>query len=317
MASVVKQAILGDNLPPQLIDMLGDDFQVVEWDDEPGDAALAECVGVIAYSHPAVDGPLMDCMPRLQVISNHGVGVDHVDIAAADSRGIPVGNTPGCLDAATADMTMALLLGIARNVVVGDKYARSPGFTHYDPSILIGQEVTGSTLGIIGMGRIGTEVARRARGFGMEILYHNRTRRAGVEQELGVRYAGFDELLRQCDFISLNCPLTPETTGLISTSQLKQMKQSAILINMARGPVVDTAALCEALKGRIIAAAALDVTDPEPLPRNHPLLQLDNVIFSPHLGSASNRTRRRMMEMTVENLTAGLEGRELPYRIRG
>jgi glyoxylate reductase len=314
---VGKQAILGDNLPPPLIDMLGEDFQVVEWNDEPGNAALAGCVGIIAYSHPAVDGPLMDRMPRLQVISNHGVGVDHVDVAAAESRGIPVGNTPGCLDAAMADMTMALLLGIARNVVVGDRYARSPGFTQYDPSILIGHEVTGSTLGIVGMGRVGTEVARRARGFGMEILYHNRARRADVEQELGVRYAGFEELLSQSDFVSLNCPLTPETTGMISGPQLKQMKRSAILINMSRGPVVDTAALCEALQAGSIAAAALDVTDPEPLPRNHPLLKLDNVIIVPHLGSASNRTRRRMMEMTIENLTAGLQGRELPYRIRG
>ena len=310
-----KQVILGDNLPPQLLDMLGDDFTVVEWSGDPDDAALSPCVGIIAFSHPTADGPLMDRMPNLKVISNHGVGVDHIDVAAAESRGIPVGNTPGCLDASTADMTMALMLAVARNVVVGDHFARGPEFTFHDPSILIGQEVTGSTLGIVGMGRIGTEVARRARGFDMKILYHNRNRRPEVEQELGVEYCGFDDLLRESDFVALNCPLTPETTGLISTPQLQQMKSSAILLNMARGPVVDTDALVEALQNGEITAAGLDVTDPEPLPRDHPLLSLENVIVLPHLGSASNRTRQRMTEMTVENLNAGLAGERLPYPV--
>ncbi len=310
-----EQAILGDNLPPRLIEMMGGDFDIVQWSDDPDDASLARCVGLIAFSHPTADGPLMDRMPSLKIISNHGVGVDHIDVAAAKTRGIPVGNTPGCLDASTADMTMALLLSVARNVLVGDRFARGPDFTFHDPSILIGQEVTGSTLGIVGMGRIGTQVARRARGFEMTILYHNRNRRPELESELGVRYAGFDELLGESDFVSLNCPLTTETTGLISTPQLQHMKRSAILLNMSRGPVVDTDALVTALQSGEIAAAGLDVTDPEPLPRNHPLLSLDNVIVLPHLGSASNRTRQRMMEMTVENLFAGLEGHDLPYPV--
>lgn len=307
---------MGDGLPQSLIDLLGPEIEVLPWDDGPGSRALAEAVGIITYGHPEVDGGLMDRAPRLKVISNHGVGVDHIDLAAAESRNIPVGNTPGCLDAATADMTMALILAAARNVVVGDRFARGPDFLTYDPSILIGQEVTGSTLGIIGMGRIGRQVARRAAGFDMRVLYHNRHRDSAAEASLGVAYATLDDLLRDSDFVSLNCPLTPETTGLISAPQFAKMKPSAILINMARGPVVDGDALFDALRNGQIAVAALDVTSPEPLPRDHKLLTLENLIIMPHLGSASNRTRRRMIEMTVENLHAGLRGDALPYRIR-
>jgi len=307
--------ILGDNLPPQLVEMLGSDIEIVNWTEATPDAELARCVAAVAYGHPRCDGPLMDRMPNLKVVSNHGVGVDHIDVAAATTRGVPVGNTPGCLDAATADMTMALLLAVARNVRIGDAYARSPQFTEYDPSILIGREVSGSTLGIVGMGRIGKQVAKRARGFDMEILYHNRNRDEAGERELGARYVSFHELLGESDFVTLNCPLSDETRGLIGREQFERMKLSAILINMARGPVVQTEALVEALTTGRIAAAGLDVTDPEPLPRDHPLLKLENVIIAPHLGSASDRTRRRMMEMTVDNLRAGLEGRELPWRV--
>jgi glyoxylate reductase len=309
-----KIPVMGDGLPPALVDLLGPSIEVLPWDTTPRSPALARAVGIITYGHPIVDGPLMDRTAHLKIISNHGVGVDHIDLAAAEARGIPVGNTPGCLDAATADMTMALMLAAARNLVVGDRFARGPEFTHYDPAVLIGQEVTGSTLGIIGMGRIGKQVARRARGFDMRVLYHNRRRDSEAEAELGVAYATFDELLATSDFISLNCPLTPETTGLISAAQFRRMKPGAILINISRGPVVDGDALYEALASRRIAAAAIDVTFPEPLPRGHKLLSLDNLVITPHLGSASNRTRQRMIEMTVENLLAGLEGRALPYR---
>lgn len=307
--------ILGDNLPPKLVAMLGEGVDVVDWTGTVSDGDLARCVGAIAYGHPTCDAALMDRMPKLTVISNHGVGVDHIDVAAAEARGIPVGNTPGCLDASTADMTLALLLAVARNVRIGDIYARGPEFTHHDPSILIGREVTGSTLGIVGMGRIGTQVARRARGFDMRILYHNRNRREKAERELGVEYAPFERLLAESDFVSLNCPLTEETTGLFDRAAFQRMKPSAILINVARGPVVDTDALYEALTTGEIAGAGLDVTEPEPLPRDHPLLTLDNVVILPHLGSASDRTRRRMLEMTVENLHAGLNNRELPWRV--
>ena len=210
---------------------------------------------------------------------------------------------------------MALLLSTARNVVVGDHFARGPEFTHFDPSLLIGQEVTGSTLGIIGMGRIGGEIAKRARAFEMRVVYHNRNRRSEMEAVWNVEYTSLSNLLGESDFVTLNCPLTEETTGLIGHEEFDCMKQSAILLNMARGPVVQTDALYEALRDHRIAAAGLDVTDPEPLPRGHPLLRLDNVVITPHLGSASNRTRQRMMEITIANLAAGLAGEELPFRV--
>lgn len=310
-----KIPVMGDGLPPALRDMLGPDIEVLEWDESPGSPALAQAVGIITYGHPKVDGALMDRVPNLKVISNHGVGVDHIDVPAAKARKIPVGNTPGCLDASTADMTMALMLATARNVVVGDHFARSPEFTHYDPSQLIGYEVSGSTLGIVGLGRIGRQVARRALAFDMKVLYHNRNRDEQAEKELGVVYASFDDLLRQSDFVSLNCPLTPATTNLIGQRELGLMKPTGILLNIARGPVVDHDALVAALKSGRIAAAGLDVTAPEPLPRNHPLLELSNVVITPHLGSASNRTRHRMIQMTVENLKAGLSGTSLPWSV--
>jgi len=308
--------VMGDLLPPALVEMLGPDIEILPWNTSPGSPGLERAQGFLTYGHPRVDGAVMDRAPQLRVISNFGVGVDHIDLHAAEARGIPVGNTPGCLDAATADMTLALLLATARNVVVGDRYARSPEFVTYDPSLLIGHEVTGSTLGIIGMGRIGRQVARRAAAFDMRILYCNRRRDPEAEEQLGVTYAPLAELLAESDFVTLNCPLTPETNRLIGAAQLAQMKRSAILINMARGGVVDTQALYEALASGTIAAAGLDVTEPEPLPRDHPLLLLKNVVIAPHLGSATNRTRQRMMERTVENLRAGLRGEPLPYQIR-
>ncbi|MFN0197780.1 MAG: 2-hydroxyacid dehydrogenase [Planctomycetaceae bacterium] len=308
--------IMADGLPPRFIELLGSDLEIHAWDEHPLDSLRARIEALITYGHPRVDGPLLDRFPRLRVVSNHGVGVDHIDVPAAQQRNIPVGNTPGCLDQATADMTMALMLAVARNIAVGDRFARSPEFTHYDPAILIGKEVSGSTLGIVGLGRIGKQVARRALSFDMTVLYHNRHRDAEAEKTLGVSYVSFKELLAQSDFVSLNCPLTPETTHLISHREFELMMRDAMLINMARGPVVDTQALYEALANKRIAGAGLDVTDPEPLPRDHPLLKLSNVVIAPHLGSATDRTRRRMMEMTIENLRAGLDGRDLPYRVR-
>lgn len=308
--------IMADDLPDSMLQMLGPAFEVLPWDDSAHSEALSRVEALVTYGHPRVDAALLDRAPKVRVVSNHGVGVDHIDVAACEARGIPVGNTPGVLDAATADMTWALLLAAARNVVVGDRFARSPAFTHYDPSSLIGLEVTGSTLGIIGLGRIGRQVAQRARGFEMRILYHNRRRNLEAEATLGVEYCSLDELLSSSDFVTLNCPLTNETRGLIGAAQLRKMKRTAVLVNLARGGVVDHTALCEALQTGVIAAAALDVTDPEPLPRDHPLLALPNIVITPHLGSAADRTRRKMQEMTVENLLAGLRGEPLPYRVR-
>ncbi len=316
-AAMPYQVLTDEALPAEMLALLAVDWAVHVW---PADGAgldllLASTEGLFTYGHPHVDAALLDRMPRLRVISNFGVGVDHIDLEAARQRGIPVGNTPGILDGATADLTFALLLAAARNLVVGDRYARGAAFTHYDPNLLLGEDVHGATLGIIGMGNIGRQVARRARGFDMRVLYHNRRRNPQAEAELGVTYASLPELLRQADFVTLNVPLTAETRGLIGREQLALMKPTAMLINVARGGVVDHAALLAALQERRIGGAALDVTEPEPLPRDHPLLQLDNLIIVPHLGSATHQTRRKMAELSMTNLRAGLRGEQLPSRV--
>jgi len=270
---------------------------------------------IYTYGHPAVDGPMLDRLPGVRVISNYGVGVDHIRLADAAARRIPVGNTPGILDGATADMAFTLLLAAARRLVEGDRYARSPSFTHYDPGYMLGREVHGATVGIVGLGRIGQQIAKRARGFDMKILYHNRHRRVELEPSLNAAYVSFDELLSTSDYIVLSVPLTAETRGLIGRDQFARMKPTAILINVARGPVVDMLALTEALQSRRIYSAALDVTDPEPLPRDHPLLKLDNVTIAPHLGSATEETRQKMAEISVANLMAGLKGERLLHKV--
>jgi glyoxylate reductase len=288
---------------------LGGRVELVPWNYRgPADA-------LYTYGHPRVDGALLDALPGLRVVSNFGVGVDHIDLRAAAARGIPVGNTPGILDGATADLAFALLLAAGRRVVEGDRYARGPHFTVYDPSFMIGREVHSSTLGIFGMGRIGRQVAKRARGFDMTVLYHNRTRDEAAESALGASYVTKEQLLRAADFVVLTVPLTPETRTLIGAPELAQMKPTAVLVNAARGAVVDKDALAEALRAKRIFAAALDVTDPEPLPRDHPLLALDNVIVTPHLGSASAETRQRMADMAAANLFAGLKGAPLPHPV--
>jgi glyoxylate reductase len=305
--------VLADGpLAPIIVETMAGEVEWVPWNDPTEDV-----VAVYTYGHPKVDGALLDRMPKVRVVSNYGVGVDHIDLPAAAARGIPVGNTPGILDGATADMGFALLLASARRVVEGDRYARSPAFTVYDPGYMLGREVHSSTLGIIGMGRIGGQVAKRARGFDMQVLYHNRRRRPEIEDSLGVRYASLDELLGASDYVMLCCPLSAETRGIIGAAALKKMKPTATLVNIARGPVVDMQALCEALQEKRIAAAALDVTDPEPLPRNHPLLKLDNLTIAPHLGSATIETRRKMALMSIDNLRAGLAGKPLPTQVKG
>jgi glyoxylate reductase len=299
---------------PVVTEMLHGRVELVPWQSaqEPGAGRIE---AVYTYGHPVVDADLLGRLPAVRVISNFGVGVDHIDLAAAAARGIPVGNTPGILDGATADMAFALLLAAGRRLVEGDRYARGPHFLHYDPSYMLGREVHGSTLGVIGLGRIGEQVARRARAFDMTVLYHNRRRRPAAEEALGARPVSRDELLAAADYVVLTVPLTAETHHLIGRAELARMKPTAVLVNIARGPVVDTEALTEALAARRISAAALDVTDPEPLPRDHPLLRLDNVIITPHLGSATEQTRRRMAEVSVDNLLAGLSGRPLPFPV--
>jgi glyoxylate reductase len=319
----LPRVIADGPLPPAITQLLAGKVELLPWrvsEERSADAGdtpqLRQVTAVYTYGHPCVDGAMLDRLPGLRVISNYGVGVDHIDLAAAAARGIPVGNTPGILDGATADMAFALVLAAARRLVEGDRYARSPEFTVYDPGYMLGREVHGSTLGIIGLGRIGRQIARRATGFDMTVLYHNRRRREEAERELGVRYVQFNDLLAAADHVVLSVPLTSETRGLIGEAALRKMKPTATLVNVSRGPVVDTAALTQALQEKRIYAAALDVTDPEPLPRDHPLLRLKNVIIAPHLGSATVQTRQKMAEISVENLLAGLERRPLLHEVK-
>lgn len=301
-----------------IIPMIEQRAEIVRWnplDPQPSAEILRTIEGVYNYGHYAFTAEYMDLMPELRVISNYGVGVDHIDLQAAQERGIPVGNTPKILDGATADITFALLLAAARNLIQGDHFARGPDFVAYDPSFMLGQEVHHQILGIIGLGSIGYQVARRALAFDMTVLYHNRNPNPKAETDLGARYVGLDELLQQADFVTLNMPLTDQTRGMIGQRELGLMKKSAVLVNAARGGVVDHDALLETLQNGGIYAAALDVTEPEPLPRDHPLLALDNLVVIPHLGSATHQTRQIMAERSVGNLLAGLEGRELLSRI--
>ena len=300
-----------------IVPMIAERCRVVRWrpDDDAWRAELPRIDGIYTYAHVTVSAGLMDATPRLKVISNFGVGCDHIDLAAAEERGIPVGNTPHVLDGATADITFALLLAGARNIVKGDHFARGPDFLEYDPSFMLGQEVHHQTLGIIGLGNIGYQVARRAQGFDMTVLYHNRTRNRKAEADLGARYVALDELLARSDFVALNMPLTDQTRGMIGARELGLMKESAVLVNAARGAVIDHDALLDTMRAGKLHCAAVDVTEPEPLPRDHPLLELDNVIVIPHLGSATEQTRQAMSDLSVRNLLAGLEGRKLPNRI--
>ena len=316
---MVYQVLVRSEIEPYrtVIPAIEEHCHVHRWnplEQQPPAAVLEQIEGVYNYGHYAFTAEHMDQMPALRIISNFGVGVDHIDLQAARARGIPVGYTPNVLDGATADITFALLLAGARNIVAGDHFARGPDFLEYDPSFMLGQEVHHQTLGIVGMGNIGYQVARRAMGFDMKILYHNRkpSPRAG---EVGARYVALDELLAESDFVALNMPLTDETRGMIGARELGLMKESAVLVNAARGGVIDHDALLETMRAGKLHCAALDVTEPEPLPRNHPLLELDNIIVIPHLGSATEQTRQAMSSRSVENLLAGLAGEELLSRI--
>jgi len=302
-------------LDKTVLELLGKEIEVLPW--SVAVEGTREAIdGIYTYGHPLVDGAMLDRLPGVRVISNYGVGVDHINVRDAAARGIRVGNTPGILDGATADMGFTLLLAVGRRLVEGDRYARSSQFTTYDPGHMLGREIHGAALGIVGLGRIGQQVARRARGFDMRVLYHGRHRQEAAESQLGARYVTLDRLLAESDYVMLCVPLTAETKGLIGARELALMKPTACLINIARGPVVDTAGLTKALQRRQIYAAGLDVTDPEPLPREHPLLRLDNVTIAPHLGSATEQTRQQMAAISVENLFRGLRSQPLLHEVR-
>jgi glyoxylate reductase len=260
-----------------------------------------ELDGLLSMLTDPIDADLIAAAPRLRAVSNYAVGVDNIDLEAARARGIAVGNTPDVLTDSTADLAVALMLGIARRLVEGDAFVRRGEWRTWEPELLLGDDLHGASVGIVGYGRIGRAVARRLDGFGCEILH---TGAMPLEQ-----------LLERSDFVSLHTPLTPETRGLIDTEALARMKPSAYLVNTARGPVVDTAALAASLHAGGIAGAALDVTDPEPLPGDHPLLDAPNLIVLPHLGSATHATREKMADMAVDNLLAGLAGEPMPHQV--
>ncbi|MFN2304366.1 MAG: 2-hydroxyacid dehydrogenase [Anaerolineales bacterium] len=271
--------------------------------------------GLVCLLTDPIDEQLIEHAKNLRVISQVAVGVDNIDLQAAAARGIPVGHTPDLLTDATADLTFALILAAARRLGEAIDYAREGHWQTWGLTTLLGEEVCGATLGIIGMGRIGQAVVKRASGFDMAVLYHNPKPEPDLEQELGAKFTTLPDLLRQTDILSLHVPLTPETTGMIGRAQFKLMQPHAILVNTSRGGVVDTPALVFALKNGQIAYAALDVTDPEPLPPTHALYSLPNVIVLPHIGSATRQARSAMSLLAVDNLIAGLQGEPLPKAI--
>lgn len=271
--------------------------------------AVGEADGLLTTLTDRIDAALLDRAPNLRVVSNFAVGYDNVDVAACTARGIVVTNTPGVLTEATADLAFALLLAAARRLPEAERFLRAGRWTGWKPMELAGVDVHGATLGIVGFGRIGRAVARRARGFDMRVLYWNRTPRPEAAAETGAEHRPLDDLLRESDFVSVHCALTSETRGLIGERELGLMKPSAILVNTARGAVVDEAALHRALAAGRLRAAGLDVYAAEPIGPDHPLLALDNVVALPHIGSATEATRTRMAVLAAENLLAVLAGR--------
>ncbi|MCX5893831.1 MAG: D-glycerate dehydrogenase [Deltaproteobacteria bacterium] len=312
------QVLVTARMPDEVLALLRREHQVESYAEDPpiDRQSLLRLVtdkeGLLCTITDLIDADLLDHAPVLKVIANFGVGFEHIDLAAATQRGLPVTNTPGVLTDATADLTFTLILATARRVVEGDKRVREGKFTYWAPLLFLGQEVSGKTLGIIGLGRIGQAVAQRARGFGMRVLYYNRTRLAPAEEKaLNVSLAPLETLLREADFVTLHVPLTPQTRHLIGRRELALMKPTAHLINTSRGPVVDEAALVEALRLRRIGGAGLDVYAREPQ-LSPGLADQDHVVLLPHVGSATIETRTKMGLMAAANLLAALRGERPP-----
>ena len=304
-------------VPQAGIDMLRDVCEVAVWEGElpvPREILMekvSDTDGLYCLLTERIDAELLDAAPRLRVVSNMAVGYNNIDVEACTARGIPVGNTPGVLTGTTADCAFALLMAAARRIVEGADYVRAGKWKTWGPMLLMGSDVHGATLGIVGFGRIGQAVARRAQGFAMRVLYHD-TYVTEADPALGATQVDLDTLLAESDFVSLHVPLTEETYHLIGRDELRQCKPTAVLVNTSRGEVVDPDALYQALHEGQIAYAALDVTEPEPLPADHRLLTLPNCIVVPHIASASVATRTKMAVMAAENLLAGLKGERLP-----
>jgi len=294
------------------------DVEVYEGVDDaiPRELLLEKVVdveGLLPLLTERIDAEVMDAAEGLRVISNYAVGYNNIDVAAATERGIYVTNTPGILTDTTADAAFALLMAVARRIPEADRHIRARGWIHaWGPRMFIGADVHGKTLGILGMGRIGSAFAKRAKGFDMKVIYHDIYRREDLEEELGIAYKSREEVLREADFVSLHVPLTPETHHMIGAGELAAMKETAILINTSRGPVVDEEALYEALRDGAIAGAGLDVFEVEPINPGSPLLDLDNIVLTPHLASGSVETRTKMATTAAFNLVSVLQGKEPP-----
>jgi glyoxylate reductase len=293
------------------------DFRI--WEGElavPRDVLLKEVSEVdalLSLLTDKIDVPIMNAAPKLRVISNMAVGFDNINVPEATKRKIVVCNTPGVLTETTADFAFALLLAAARRIAEGERNVKEGKWKTWGPMTLLGHDVHHATLGIIGLGRIGAEVARRAKGFDMRIIYYDTVRRPDLEKTLGVEFRELKSLFSESDFVTVHTPLLPETHHFIGEKQFNIMKKNAILVNTARGPIVDPKALYNALRNQQIAYAALDVTEPEPIPLDDPLLTLQNILIVPHIASASVATRTKMAMMAVDNLLAVLRGERPPY----
>ena len=313
--AVPPRVVITRRLPGRAVDRISESADVWVWEHErPIDhEILAERIpgaeGLLCMLTDRIDRSLLDLAPNLVVVSTMAVGVDNIDVAACTERGIAVGHTPDVLTDSTADLAWALLMASTRRSPEGVNAVRSGSWGPWDPGWLLGADVSGTVLGIIGMGRIGRALVRRSAGFGMEVVYASRS-----PVDVDATRIELDELLRRSDHIVVAVPLTEETRGLIGRSELATMKPSANLVNVARGPVVDSDALVDALTAGLIRCAALDVTDPEPIPPDHPLAGLPNCLIVPHIGSATHRTRTAMADLAAENLITGLRGEPMPAR---
>jgi glyoxylate reductase len=304
-------------LESDIVEKLGNIAEVQMWDSiekpVPYDILkekASKAHALLTMVSDKVDESLIASAPYLKVIANLGVGYDNIAVHEATKRKILVCNTPDVLSDTTADLTFALLMATARRIVEGHEYIKKGHWQDWNPYLMAGYDIHHKTIGIVGMGRIGEKVAKRATGFEMNILYHNRSRKQKAEEELGAKYVSFEELLGQSDFVVSLAPLTPETKGMFNKKAFSLMKNSAIFINAGRGLVMNEADLYDALVNKEIAAAGLDVFEKEPISANHPLLKLQNVVVLPHIGSASLETRKKMMKLAVDNIDLALQGKE-------
>ncbi|MBG9567092.1 D-glycerate dehydrogenase [Brevibacillus agri] len=302
-------------IPQSALEKISEVCNVEMWEEEdiPVPRAvleekIEEIDGLYCLLTENIDETLLNRAKKLKVVSNMAVGYNNIDVDAASRKGIMVTNTPGVLTETTADLTFVLLMTTARRIVEASDFLRNGNWKTWSPMLLTGQDVFGATIGIIGLGRIGESLAKRAKGFDMRVLYHNRSRKEEAEKTLGLEYVDFDTLLKESDFVCVMTPYTPETRNLIGERELSLMKSTAILINTARGGIVDEAALYKALKDGTIWAAGLDVFEEEPVKLNHPLLTLPNVVTLPHIGSASIKTRTLMAELAATNLIQAVTG---------